>query len=191
MLSTKKIEYTELRIIGGAFRGKKLEVPVCPGLRPTNNRIRETLFNWLQPLILDSHCLDAFAGSGALGFEALSRGAVHSVFIENNPTQAQGIEKNAKKLQTQTTIIQSAWPGVKLPNKKFDIVFLDPPFNSGLIDVAWNELLSQNLLADNCWIYLEHSTNEKPTIPASFDSYRSKQTKQVVYSLYTRSTRME
>ena len=187
MLSTKKIEYTELRIIGGAFRGRKLEVPVCAGLRPTHNRIRETVFNWLQPVILESRCLDAFAGSGALGFEALSRGAAYSFFVENDRIQAQGIEKNAKKLGTQATIIQSSWPGVKLSSEKFDIVFLDPPFNSGLIDVAWNELLSQHLLADNCWIYLEHSTNEKPVIPAGFDSYRSKQTKQVVYSLYTPS----
>jgi 16S rRNA (guanine966-N2)-methyltransferase len=187
MPSKKKDEYTLLRIIGGKFRSRQLKVPVCAGLRPTQNRIRETLFNWLQPIILDTRCLDAFAGSGALGFEALSRGAKESFFVENNRVQAEAIEINAKKLGTKATVIQSAWPGVLLPTEKWDIVFLDPPFNSGLIDVVWNELILQNLLADPCWIYLEHSTNEEPVIPSGFDSYRTNQTKHVTYSLYTSS----
>ena len=94
------------------------------------------------------------------------------------------LETNSEKFKVNANVIQSAWPGVKLPQQKFDLVFLDPPFKSGLIDVVWNELISQHLLAENCWVYLEHGIDEEPIIPKGFARHRSKQTKQVAYSLY-------
>jgi 16S rRNA (guanine966-N2)-methyltransferase len=188
MYSKPKAINTTLRIIGGRLRGRQLVVPVRPGLRPTHDRIRETLFNWLKPMILDSFCLDAFAGSGALGFEALSRGAQHVVFVENDRDQAKGIEKNAKLLELNNhQVIQSTWPGVRLLAGRFDLVFLDPPFHSGLIDVVWNELIHEDQLSPHCWIYIEHGVNEQPVIPNHFICHRQKRTKQVVCGLYTRS----
>lgn len=187
MPSRSKKTNTALRIIGGKLRGRKLSVPVRPGLRPTHDHVRETLFNWLQPVVVDSRCLDAFAGSGALGFEALSRGAASTVLVENDREQAQAIDKNSQALELENAhVIQSMWPGVKLPSGQFDIVFLDPPFNSGLIDVVWNELISQNSLAKNCWVYVEHATDETPIIPTGFSCHREKRTKQVVYGTYQR-----
>jgi 16S rRNA (guanine966-N2)-methyltransferase len=139
----------------------------------------------LQPVIVDSHCLDAFAGSGALGFEALSRAAADCLFVENDRVQAKAIESNAQASELDNaSVIQSTWPGVKLPSKKWDVVFLDPPFNSGLIDVVWNELIMQQQLADTCLVYIEHATAEQPAIPSGFECYREKRTKQVVYALY-------
>jgi 16S rRNA (guanine966-N2)-methyltransferase len=187
MPSKPPTKNTALRIIGGKWRGRKLTIPVRPGLRPTHDRVRETLFNWLQPVITDSRCLDAFAGSGALGFEALSRGAAQAIFVENDRMQAQAIEKNATELQSiHAHVIQSTWPGVKLSDEKLDVVFLDPPFHSGLIDVVWNELISQQLLTNTAWVYIEHAADEKPTIPDGFHCHREKQTKQVVYGLFRR-----
>ena len=189
MPSHKKNETTELRIIGGCLRGRKLIVPLQTGLRPTHDRVRETLFNWLQPLVTDSCCLDAFAGSGALGFEAVSRGASSCFFVESGRDQAKSLDKNAQifGVSDQVEIRYGAWPALKLPPKKFNIVFLDPPFNSGLIDVVWNELLTQGYLADECYVYVEHSVEEEPIIPVGFTCYKSKRTKKVVYTLCKRS----
>ena len=100
MTSSNKAEKTELRIVGGSLRGRKIEVPVRPGLRPTHDRVRETLFNWLQSVIVDANCLDAFAGSGALSFEALSRGAKHSVLVENDRVQAKSFGNELGKIQS-------------------------------------------------------------------------------------------
>ena len=189
MPSHKKNETTELRIIGGTLRGRKLIVPVCVGLRPTHDRVRETLFNWLQSVVTDCCCLDAFAGSGALGFEAIARGASSCFFVESGREQARALEKNAQRFEVsdQVQVRHGAWPALKLPPKKFDLVFLDPPFNSGLIDVVWNELLTQGYLAKECYVYIEHSVNEEPVIPAGFSCYKNKRTKQVVYALYKHS----
>lgn len=189
MPSKLKIKKTALRIIGGKWRGRKLTVPVRPSLRPTHDRVRETLFNWLQPVVADSCCLDAFAGSGALGFEALSRGAAQVLFVESDEIQAQAIETNAQELDfTNWQVITSAWPEVKLPNKKFNLVFLDPPFQSGLIDVVWHELVSKQWLTDDAWVYTEHAVDEKPAVPKGFRCHREKRTKQVVYALFSRDS---
>jgi 16S rRNA (guanine966-N2)-methyltransferase len=189
MPSRKKSETTVLRIIGGALRGRKLMIPVCEGLRPTHDRIRETLFNWLQPIVIGSHCLDAFAGSGALGFEAVSRGAASAVFVENDAEQAAALLENAEtlKIKNKVEVLQGGWPKQKLPADKFNLVFLDPPFGKGWIEVVWERLLSQTCLTDQCWVYVEHGIEEKPSIPDGFSCYRAKQTKQVAYSLWYRA----
>lgn len=188
MPSKKPSETTQLRIIGGEHRGRKITVPVCEQLRPTHDRVRETVFNWLQPVISGSYCLDAFAGSGALGFEALSRGAKRAVFVESNATQARAIESNRGQLgfTDSASVVCTSWPGVPLSDQ-FDIVFLDPPFDSDLIGPVWQTLIDQNALTENCWVYIEHGIDKKPTIPTGFSCHRSKQTKQVVYALYCRS----
>src|SRR5689334_13621175 len=118
-----------IRIIGGTWRGRKLLVPDVPHLRPTPDRVRETLFNWLAPVLPGAHCLDAFAGSGALGFEALSRGAAQVVMVDESPVVIKHLQAQAVILKTtQAEIYRANVPQqLKKPAKPFDIVFLDPP----------------------------------------------------------------
>lgn len=192
MSSPKKNETTSLRVIGGRFRSQKITVPVQPGLRPTHDRVRETLFNWLQPMVWNSSCLDAFSGSGALAFEAVSRGSSQAVLVEQDAVQAKALQKNAEnlKIENQVDVINSAWPNIKLTGKTFNLVFLDPPFNSGLIYPTWLQLIDSDVLADECWVYVEYGVDESIAIPEGFECYRSKKTKQVVYELYRRLGRV-
>lgn len=148
-----------LRIIGGEWRSRKLPFVDAPGLRPTPDRIRETLFNWLQGSIHGAYCIDMFAGSGALGFEALSRGAEDVIFIEKNVSCANQLKENLKLLNTNALVVQSdalSFSNVTvIPEKAFDIVFLDPPYRQGLIEKSLEYLSNQNLIDDNSLIYLE------------------------------------
>jgi 16S rRNA (guanine966-N2)-methyltransferase len=127
---------SKLRIIGGRWRGRKIRFLPLPGLRPTSDRIRETLFNWLMPTIKDARCLDLFAGSGALSFEALSRGAQSAVMIDQSPQVIAVLQENAALLKINTAEFYCATSpqGLKkLHLTPFDIVFLDPPFHQQLI----------------------------------------------------------
>ena len=123
------------RIIGGKWRGRKIKFDDAEGLRPTTDRIRETVFNWLQPYVRQSFCLDCFAGSGVLGFEALSRGAQQVIFIEQNVQTVKKIKQNitALKAEQASVIRQDAlsWLQSAQRNNELDLVFLDPPFHSG------------------------------------------------------------
>ena len=122
----------ELRIIGGQWRGRKLRFPDRPSLRPTLGRVRETLFTWLAPNISGTRCLDLFAGSGALGFEALSRGAAEVTFVERDRKAAAAIRSNVELLQARATVVcQPAKQYLARTRARFDIVFLDPPFDTG------------------------------------------------------------
>lgn len=154
-----------LRIIGGEWRSRKLPFVDAPGLRPTPDRIRETLFNWLQGSIHGAYCIDMFAGSGALGFEALSRGAEDVIFIEKNVSCANQLKENLKLLNTNALVVQSdalSFSNVTvIPEKAFDIVFLDPPYRQGLIEKSLEYLSNQNLIDDNSLIYLEHESEEQ------------------------------
>lgn len=124
-----------LRIIGGQWRGRKLPVPDLPGLRPTPDRVRETLFNWLSPDIVELRCLDLFAGTGALGFEALSRGARQAVMVEQHPRAVQALRDSANTLQAAADIRQGDALGVLAQlSGQFDLVFVDPPFALELWD---------------------------------------------------------
>ena len=189
MSSKKTNEITTLRIIGGKLRSQKIIVPLQPGLRPTHDRVRETLFNWLQTVVYDAVCLDAFSGSGALAFEAISRGASKVVLVESDREQARGLQSNASnlKINNQAHVLNSSWPNVGLSGYKFNLVFLDPPFNSGLIDSTWRQLVAENVLVPQCWVYVEYAVGENINVPEGFSCHRSKKTKQVVYELYCNS----
>jgi 16S rRNA (guanine966-N2)-methyltransferase len=147
-----------IRIIGGLWRGRKLQVPAVPGLRPTPDRQRETLFNWLMPVIEGGYCLDLFAGSGALGLEAISRGAAKAVLVENHPLAVTTLRHSLSALHaTQATLVeQDARQFLqRQPEKPFDIVFVDPPFALTLIPDICQSLSQPGWLNPEAMLYLE------------------------------------
>jgi len=175
-----------LRIIGGRFRGRKLPVPEQPGLRPTGDRVRETLFNWLQPVIAGARCLDLFAGSGALGFEASSRGAAEVLMIERSQPVARLLRTNAHTLGVVQVQVRRAdaldWlSGSGVP---FDIVFLDPPFDKGLLGPSCALLSDRGWLAKGALVYLEApAKQELPVLPGGWRLARDKKAGQVRFML--------
>jgi len=186
----------QCRIIGGKWRGRHIKFDDAQGLRPTTDRIRETVFNWLQPYIAKSRCLDCFAGSGVLGFEALSRGAEVLVFIELNPKTAKNLKQNAVTLGACAVSVLHAdaldWlrtagkENSLKPNleKQFDLVFLDPPYHSGLLAGSAAALNSSGCLAEDAIIYVEHAVDETVVLPESWYCLKNKKTGQVVYQLF-------
>ncbi|MGK2888358.1 MAG: 16S rRNA (guanine(966)-N(2))-methyltransferase [Candidatus Malihini olakiniferum] len=179
----------QIRIIGGQWRGRKLPVPDSPGLRPTTDRVRETLFNWLAPVIQQARCLDGFAGSGALGFEALSRYAAHVTLLENERIVARQLERNAVLLKTDNARIINAntlnW--LAQAGEPYDVVFLDPPFRRDLLNQMLTLLEQQGWLAPEALIYVEtEAENGELEIPVTWTLHREKFAGQVVYRLYTR-----
>lgn len=163
----KAVRSNTLRIIGGQWRSRKLPFPDFPGLRPTPDRIRETLFNWLQADIHGARCLDLFAGSGALGFEALSRGAAKVVFIDSQKAAASQLQQNLALLEVDSGSATVCQLDAKtyLQNQAnmyapFDIVFLDPPYRKGLLDDALQLIHEKSLITKNSLIYLEHESEE-------------------------------
>jgi 16S rRNA (guanine966-N2)-methyltransferase len=177
----------ELRIIGGRYRGRRLPVPSEPGLRPTSDRVRETLFNWLQPLIDGARCLDLFAGSGALGFEAASRGAREVVMVERVAGVARVLRNNAGVLGAAEVRVEQAdalrWLVGTTP-RPFDVVFLDPPFALGLLGSACDLLAGRGWLAPDARVYLETSAHVGlPELPLGWHLVRDKAAGQVRYAL--------
>lgn len=168
----------QLRIIGGQWRGRKLDFPAIDAIRPTPNRVRETLFNWLRNLISGSHCLDLFAGSGALALEALSRGAASAVMVEKDNTAVQQLHTHLVTLGTDKARIVHADALAYLrrtPEQRVDIVFLDPPFAQDLLSPCIKLLEQQGWLADNAWIYLEAEKDHGDLpLPANWSLHRSK-----------------
>ena len=146
------------RIIGGQFRGRRLGFPPLPGLRPTPDRVRQTLFDWLAPLIHGARCLDLFAGSGALGLEALSRGAAAVTFVEREPEALAAIRDHLTTLgasaETCLGDALSVLPTLDVGQKgRFDVVFVDPPFDAGLASAAL-AALAGGWLADDGVVYV-------------------------------------
>ena len=158
----------EVRIIGGEWRGRKLKVPAVLNLRPTPDRVRETLFDWLHAYLPGALCLDVFAGSGVLGFEALSRGAAHVVFVDDSEVVISELKKGIAILKADNAEIYQAKVPLQLkkPDKLFDIVFLDPPYQNNLLIPTCFHLEKEGYLAANAYIYLESSAtlteNELP-----------------------------
>lgn len=176
-----------IRIIGGQYRGKKLTFPVIDGLRPTPDRVRETLFNWLMHTIHDARCLDAFAGSGALGFEAFSRGAGSVVFIEKSHAAFAHLQKTAATFNSPklTVLNQDACTYMQQTKAAFDVIFLDPPFSHNQLPECINTLENSPILAPGGLIYLE-SPHEIELNPAIWEQVKLKKAGQVCYGLYLR-----
>ena len=184
--SAKSSDKGSIRIIAGKHRGQKLPVLMAEGLRPTTDRVKETVFNWLMPFIQDSNCLDCFAGSGGLGFEALSRGASHVSFVELNKLAAQQLTENQRLLNVENTSIRNsdALSFIKNNSQKFDVVFLDPPFRKDFIEQT-AMLLNENSLAENALIYVEmESDNNSQQLPLNWKLLKEKVAGQVIYRLY-------
>ena len=181
-----------LRIIGGQWRSRLLRFAAVGGLRPTPNRIRETLFNWLREPIGGATCLDLFAGSGALGFEALSRGAARAILIERDATACRSLAENARMLQAANAEIHqtSAWDWLRQtrqPPASIDIVFLDPPFAGGLLPRACETLEHSGLLAAGARVYLESETTLDPRrLPDNWHIRKSATAGEVHYFLAER-----
>jgi 16S rRNA (guanine966-N2)-methyltransferase len=184
------IATNQLRIIGGKWRNRKIKFSADVEIRPTPNRIRETLFNWLVPHIEGAICLDLFAGSGALGFEALSRGARHITMVDKSPEVIKTLKKNAVILGTRDIEFFCIKFSLNLKNfftHKFNIVFLDPPFYKNLVKPCSQWLEQQNCLTDEAFIYIEAESSLKILpVPSNWQIYRSKIAGQVRYSLLHR-----
>ena len=181
-----KTQSGKIRIISGEYKGRILYFPAITGLRPTPERVRETLFNWIAPHISGSVCLDLFSGSGSLSFEALSRGAKNVQIIESNRTAARAIDKNIKILKCDRAKVlnQDSSRYLSRCSIQFDIVFLDPPFNSSLLQTSIDLITKRNLLGNSGWIYTEHSAhNQPPQYPVEWKTYRQSKAGDVRASL--------
>ncbi|MFW9606170.1 MAG: 16S rRNA (guanine(966)-N(2))-methyltransferase RsmD [Pseudomonas sp.] len=180
----------QLRIIGGEWRSRRLNFPDAPGLRPTTDRVRETLFNWLAPYIAGARVLDPFAGSGALLFEALSRGAACGVGLELNPLAVQALRANLTLLRAEHADIRAGdalQHLARTAEHSFDVVFLDPPFHQALLLPACALLEAHGWLAADAWIYTE--SEQAPSrlgLPNHWRLHREKHAGQVYYALWQR-----
>ena len=181
----------QLRIIGGQWRSRQFDFPMAHGLRPTPNRVRETLFNWLAPYVEGAKVLDVFAGSGALFLEALSRGAGSALALDLNSAAINSLRghlltlrcDNGQLLQTDALRHLEQQPATP-----FDLVFLDPPFSQGLLLPACTLLEEKGWLASEAWVYTE---SENPPsslgLPGNWRLHREQKAGQVYYALWERT----
>ncbi|KAF1005491.1 MAG: Ribosomal RNA small subunit methyltransferase D [Luteibacter sp.] len=177
-----------IRVVGGNLRNSQLEVPDMPGLRPTSDRVRETLFNWLQPVIGGARCLDLYAGTGALGIEALSRGAGMATFVEREPKLAEALKANLARLKVEARVVaDDAVRWLKGGGKPFDVVFMDPPFAADAWEEAARWLEEGGWLAADAWIYVESPRGAAFALPAHWLPHRQGQAGEVAYALYRRT----
>lgn len=183
-----------VRIIAGQHRGRRLPVLVHEGLRPTGDRVKETLFNWLMSEVSQANCLDMYAGSGSLGIEALSRGAKYAVFIENDKKVAAQLVDNLSTLrETENALVlnASALSDDIKPNipesTTFDIVFIDPPFGKDMLEKSMTMLAENNLFSANAYVYVETGHNDDYEMSTQFTLLKQIKTSQVNACLYQRS----
>lgn len=183
---SRQKQANQIRIIGGHHRGRKLSFPDAPGLRPTGDRIRETLFNWIVSDIAQARCLDAFAGSGSLGFEAASRGAGRVVMLERERKVCGRLNENARLLDLEQVQVQQVdtltWLG-QAATETFDLVFLDPPFADGLLEQCCEGLLNGGWLAPKARVYIEYPVSELPKLPEAWHIEKQKKAGQVGYAI--------
>jgi 16S rRNA (guanine966-N2)-methyltransferase len=179
----------EVRIIGGAWRSRRIAFPASEGLRPTPDRARETVFNWLAAQLPGAACLDLFAGSGAFGFEALSRAAARVVLVEKRLEVVAALRHSREQLGAEQADIVHADAADYLrgPVEAFDIVFIDPPYASGLLGPCAGLLEARGWLKPDAIIYLEAPQGEVPPLPESWRLVRSKTAGQVGYHLARRN----
>ncbi|MDX1480993.1 MAG: 16S rRNA (guanine(966)-N(2))-methyltransferase RsmD [Woeseiaceae bacterium] len=176
-----------MRIVAGKWRGRLLEVADADTLRPTGERLRETLFNWLAPRIEGARCLDLFAGSGALGFEALSRGAASAVLVDADAIVVRRLRENAKRLSADGVEIVRADARQWLESQHadpFDIVFLDPPYADDSIGELCRLMARSDLLVPGARVYFEQPRSRKgPELPEGWSIDRDKTAGAVRYAL--------
>lgn len=181
-----------VRIIGGAWRSRKLPVADVEGLRPSGDRIRETLFNWLAGDLHSSRCLDLFAGTGALGIEALSRGASHCCFVEQDAKASAQLKANLKLLDVDTQRAQVyhgdaiSWlnQDISVQKNTYDLVFIDPPFAKKLWQTSLDALIHSATLTPDALVYLEEPNESAPNFVVPGERIKHKTSGQVSYSLY-------
>lgn len=188
-LTGTKEERSVLRIIAGKWRGRRLGFVAEPGLRPTPERVRETLFNWLQPLIPGSRCLDLFCGSGALAIEALSRGASSVTMVDRSAAVIREVRTNLERLGeygAATLVRADACDWLQATREPaYDIVFLDPPFNSKLATQCLHLLVRSALLAPCARVYLESAIDEPAPVPGpGWTLHRERFAGNVAYRLF-------
>jgi len=179
----------QVRIIGGRWRNTRLQVPQAEGLRPTSDRVRETLFNWLMPRLPGARVLDLFAGSGALGLEAVSRGAASAQLVERDPALVAALRGVVERLGAGDQVQVAAgdalrWLETAAPMRA-DIVFMDPPFAAGLWAQVYERLPRH--LAEDAWLYVEAPAGAAPLPPADWSLHREGGTREVGYALYRRA----
>ncbi|MFO1425393.1 MAG: 16S rRNA (guanine(966)-N(2))-methyltransferase RsmD [Steroidobacteraceae bacterium] len=184
----------ELRIIAGEWRGRRLRFPAGTTIRPTPDRVRETLFNWLSARISGARVLDLFAGSGALGLESLSRGATAATFVDSDARALAALREHLAEWGAHgaTTVRADAlaWLEAGPPRGEppFDIAFLDPPFDAGLLEQACRRLEARGWLAPGAWIYLEAPVREPlPPLPGGWQPWRTGTAGEVGYHLLQRA----
>lgn len=176
-----------VRIIGGDWRGTRLPVADREGLRPTADRVRETLFNWLQPMLPGARVLDLFAGTGALGLEAVSRGAREAVLVERDPQLAEGLRQLAARLpggERVQVVCADAMAWLRTAPDPFDLAFVDPPFAGDLWDPALAALDSR--MPEEAWLYVESPVDVSPMPAPIWRPHREGRTREVRYALYRR-----
>ncbi|VAW82862.1 16S rRNA (guanine(966)-N(2))-methyltransferase [hydrothermal vent metagenome] len=186
-----KTEVRELRIIGGQWRSRKLRFDALPGVRPTPDRVRETLFNWLQAWVSGSRCLDMFAGSGVLGFESLSRGAHSVVFIDEQARVVARLRDQAQSLEAlNVEVVRSSaiqWLKQK-PGLLFDIIFIDPPYGKDLIADILQDVVAHCSSSARIYIEAEKALDEA-VLPSGWAIEKSKQAASVYFHLLHRVER--
>ena len=175
----------KVRIIGGRWRGTRLDVPTVAGLRPTSDRVRETLFNWLMPWLPGARVVDVFAGTGALGLEALSRGAASAMLAERDPKLAAALRATLARLDggDRGSVVQGdalAW--LRSSQATFDLAFVDPPFAGALWAHVWPVL--EPRLAPGALVHVECPGDVDPGVPAGWSVHREGRTRDVRYALY-------
>src|SRR6185295_1615265 len=176
----------ELRIIGGKWRGRRVQFPALPQLRPSPDRVRETLFNWLAPVIEGARCLDLFAGSGALGLEAVSRGAASAVLIDREPQVHAALTASVARLGAADVevVCADAFAWLARAGREFDVVFVDPPFGDGLAARACSALEASACLALGARVYVECEADAGgPPLPSGWNLLRSRRAGRVGYHL--------
>jgi 16S rRNA (guanine966-N2)-methyltransferase len=179
-----------IRIIGGSLRGRRFRFADIPDIRPTPDRVRETLFNWLGARVAGARCLDLFAGSGALGLEALSRGAATAVLVEQNAVAARALAALIAEWHLQGARVEraDALHFLGRDPEPFDIVFLDPPFHAGLLSRSAELLERRGWLAPDALIYVECSAREElPPLPERWQLLKAKRAGEVGYHLLART----
>ncbi len=190
-----------LRIVGGAWRGRRWRFPASTQIRPTPDRVRETLFNWLGGRVAGARCLDVFAGSGALGLEALSRGAARVEFIERDAAAARALGRLLEEWGARNAVVHRGDALRMLAHRlsestdaagrpeRFELVFLDPPFASRLIAGAAERLESGGWLAERALLYVECAAREGlPTVPQRWTALKAERAGEVGYHLFERAT---